>query len=142
MKLELSKQLEEWMIYLVEHGVRITPQRKFLLNLVLIINRPFSAMEMYKEMEKSFPGLSYGTVYRNLELYKSLNIIEVFILDLDLRYRLIDQVQPQLHYTCMNCKQTIPMSFNPQLMELPKPREFRSMKYKVDIFGYCTDCEH
>lgn len=134
-------QLDKMIDYLVEHGVRITTQRRFLVDLILGLNRPFSAIEIYQAMEKTFHGLSYGTVYRNLELFRQLRIVEIFVLDNELRYRIIDHVQPQLYFICMDCKQTIPMSFDPEEMELPKPQQFRSLKYKIDIFGYCTDCE-
>ncbi|MGE7225692.1 Fur family transcriptional regulator [Paenibacillus glucanolyticus] len=137
---EDSRQLDKLIDYLVDQRVRITTQRRFMLDLVVSLNRPFSAMELYQAMEQTFQGLSYGTVYRNLELYKNLRIIETFALDNELRYRLIDHVQPQLHFICMDCKQTIPMSFDPEQMLLPEPQRFQSLNYKIDVFGYCMDC--
>lgn len=140
-RLEPSTKLDNLIAFLAENSVRITAKRTFLLDLIVRLDRPFSAIEVYQMMEKNFPGLSYGTVYRNLELYKKYRIIEVFALGNELRYRVIDHIRPQLHFICMDCKHTIPLTFDPEQMKLPKPEQFRSMNYKIDVFGYCMDCE-
>lgn len=53
---------------LVHHGARITEQRKKLIHLLASCERPLSAMEIYQELERSFPRMSFGTVYQNIKL--------------------------------------------------------------------------
>lgn len=135
-----QKQLNEFLNHLLKQGLRVTEQRKALLNFALSFGRPFSAIEMYQQMDAKFHGLSYGTVYQNLKLFSELRMIEAFAMANEVRYRVIDRTQPQLHFICMDCESTIHVDFNPNQSDLPTPQSFKSVNYKLDVFGYCVDC--
>lgn len=138
--MQKKDQLNELLNYMLQNGLRITSQRKVMLDLILRLERPFTAMELHQTMEKKFHGLSYGTVYQNLKLYCKLRFIETFAMANEIRYRLIDRRQPQFHFICMDCEKTILVDFNPTQVDLPFPQRFHSVNYQLDIFGYCMEC--
>ncbi|MFC5471226.1 Fur family transcriptional regulator [Cohnella suwonensis] len=80
-------QYQEAIRELVKHGLRVTMQRKSLIALILQSRRPLTAMELYQRMEQSFKGMSYGTVYLNIKLYKDLGFIEPTLVDEEVCYR-------------------------------------------------------
>lgn len=131
---------EELLNDILRHGHRVTSQRKVMLDLILSFMRPFTAVELYQAMAKTFRGVSYGTIYQNLKLFSKLRIIETFALANEVRYRVIDRAQPQFHFICMDCERTILIDFNPAQVALPFPQRFHSINYQLDVFGYCTDC--
>lgn len=133
-------QLNELLNDMLKQGHRVTAQRKFLLDLIISFNRSFTAVELYQAMAKTFRGVSYGTIYQNLKLYSKLRIIESFALANEIRYRVIEKSQPQLHFICMDCEKTILIDFNPMQVALLLPQRFHSVNYQFDVFGYCTDC--
>lgn len=133
-------QLGELLSHMFKQGLRITAQRKVMLELILRFQRPFTAMELYQAMGKTFHGLSYGTVYQNLKLFSKLRIIETFAMANEVRYRVIDREQPQFHFICMDCEKTIMVDFNPAQVVFPLPQRFHSVNYQLDVFGYCMDC--
>ncbi|MFC4601897.1 Fur family transcriptional regulator [Cohnella hongkongensis] len=138
--MQKKEQLDELLNHMLQHGFRITAQRKVMLDLILRFERPFTAMELHQTMEKEFQGLSYGTVYQNLKLYSKLRFIETFAMANEVRYRFIDREQPQFHFICMDCEKTIMVDFNPAQVELPLPQRFHLVNYQLDVFGYCMEC--
>lgn len=138
--MQQKAQLAELLKHMLQQGLRITAQRKMMLNLILHFERPFTAMELHKTMEKLFPGLSYSTVYQNLKLYIKLRYIEPFALANEVRYRFMARESPQFHFICMDCKKTTLVDFNPDQIVLPLPQRFQSVNYQFDVFGYCMEC--
>ena len=125
---------------MLQQGFRITAQRKAMVDLVLNYKRPFTAVELYREMAKRFRGVSYGTIYKNLKIFGAMRVIETFAMANEIRYRVIDRAQPQLHFICMDCEKTIPVDFNPAQVQLALPMRFHTVNYQLDVFGYCADC--
>jgi Fe2+ or Zn2+ uptake regulation protein len=132
--------IQELLDDLPKHGLRVTAQRKFMLNLVLSYNRSFAATELYHDMGKKFNGLSYGTVYRNLKLFSKLQFVETFAVAHEVRYRIVERRQPKFHFICLDCKNTFFVDINLSELLTLLPQSFRSVSYKLDIFGYCLNC--
>lgn len=127
---------------MLKNGFRVTEQRKAMLQLVLQYKQPFSAIELYHEMEKHFRGLSYGTVYQNLKMFAKLRVVETFAVNNEVRYRLVERRQPKLHLICMECNDTIFVDIHPAQLEMLPDRSFTTVDYKLDVFGYCPDCSN
>ncbi|TXK74692.1 Fur family transcriptional regulator [Paenibacillus sp. N3.4] len=137
----VNHQLAEQLKKLSDRGMRLTEQRKAMICLLLNSARPLSAVDIYQEMEKEFNGLSYGTVYQNIKLFKELLIIESFVLADEVRFRVINREKPMYYLICMDCERTIPVDVQPEELGLPMPtKSFQPVSYKLDVYGYCVDC--
>ncbi|MGG1517031.1 Fur family transcriptional regulator [Paenibacillus oryzisoli] len=125
-----------------EHRLRLTEQRKAMIELVLHSHKPLTALDMHHILEQRFPGLSYATVYQNIKLFIELQIFESFILVDEVRFRICtDQEHPRYHLICMDCEKTVSLDVNTERMRLPiKSKNFQPISYKFDVYGYCTDC--
>ncbi|MBB6633338.1 Fur family transcriptional regulator [Cohnella thailandensis] len=135
------KYVDRCLMELFNNGMRVTEQRKRMLSLVANSKHPQTAMELYRKMKRTFPGLSYETIYLNLKLFMDLRFIETILLGNEVRYRALPAVHaPLVQYICMDCKKAIQVSFDPSHPAFPMPEQFKSVNYKLDIFGYCRDC--
>lgn len=122
-------------------GIRLTEQRKAMIELILKTAKPLSAIDIYRNMAKGFNGLSYGTVYQNIKLFIELMIIESFVLGEEVRFRLIDRDYPKYHLICVDCEQTIPIDAQTERFNLPiVTNRFQPISHKLDVYGYCTAC--
>ncbi|MCS7460061.1 transcriptional repressor [Paenibacillus doosanensis] len=63
------------------YGARITKQRKQTLLVFLEAPGFVSAMDVHNDLSKIYPGISYDTVYRNIRLFRELGLIEQFVYD-------------------------------------------------------------
>ncbi|THF79457.1 Fur family transcriptional regulator [Cohnella fermenti] len=133
--------MDRCLLELFDNGMRVTEQRKRLLTLLATSKHPQAAMELYGKMKRTFPGLSYETIYLNLRLFLDLRLIESMLVGSDVRYRaLLAEQAPHYQFICMDCKQAIRVTFDPADSAFPMPERFQSVHYKLDIFGYCKDC--
>ena len=66
------------MAVLQKNHLRVTKQRKTLIDL-LVANpdRYVSVTEVDKHMRQAFPGASHNTVYRNLEEFQEIGLVEL-----------------------------------------------------------------
>ena len=66
------------MAVLQKNHLRVTKQRKMLIDL-LVANpdRYVSVTEVDKHMRQAFPGASHNTVYRNLEEFQEIGLVEL-----------------------------------------------------------------
>jgi Fe2+ or Zn2+ uptake regulation protein len=136
----VTTQMQELLDDLLKHGMRVTAQRKYMLYLVLGYNRPFAAIELYHEMGQKFQGLSYGTVYQNLKLFSKLKMVESIAVANEIRYRVVEREQPKFHFICMDCENTVLIDCNIAQLSSLSPDSFKSVNYKLDVFGYCMEC--
>lgn len=133
--------LQEQFKKLSSKGMRLTEQRKAMIDLILNSAKPLSAIDIYQKMEKQFMGLSYGTIYQNIKLFIELMIIESFVLGDEVRFRIIDRENPKYHLICVDCEKSVPIDLVTERFELPTlTNSFKPISYKLDVYGYCTDC--
>lgn len=130
--------------FMSKSGMRITEQRKMLAFLFTRESGEefYSPKEIYEEMEQHYPGLSFDTVYRNLRLMYEMGIIEQFIREDGMRFKLkCDADHHHHHLVCLECDRTYAFEYCP-LPELPKmPDQFEIVQHKFEMYGYCKDCK-
>src|SRR5699024_7425774 len=57
-------------------GVRITPQRKAVLNFLVESEVHPTADDIFQSLSGDFPNMSVATVYNNLKLFKQTGIVK------------------------------------------------------------------
>jgi len=121
-------------------GLRITEQRRTLASIFVEHDGYLSPKEVYDQMGKHYSGLSFDTVYRNLRLLHEMNVLEQFVFEDGVKFRVrCGDGHHHHHLICLVCNKTVPLSFCP--MDITEvPGDFRVVRHKFEIYGYCKDC--
>ncbi|MGQ9532962.1 MAG: Fur family transcriptional regulator, partial [Desulfotomaculales bacterium] len=67
--------LDEVLKVLKARGLNLTPQRQEILRALLEGPPHQTAAEILQRVRRRFPSISFDTVYRNLHLLQSLNLV-------------------------------------------------------------------
>jgi Fur family zinc uptake transcriptional regulator len=125
-----------------KHGLRITDQRRTLARLFADAPGYLSAKDVYESMGKTYSGLSFDTVYRNLRLLQDLDVLEQFVFEDGVKFKAHCKEHGHHHHAiCLHCERTYPVPFCPLSVEVELPKGFSVVKHKFELFGYCGDCQ-
>lgn len=140
MTLDLGSVLE----LLREHGHRITPQRTDVVKYILNTGSHPSADDIHKMIKKRYPMVSLATVYKTLDLLKSLYIIqELGFADKSTRYETNDK--SHINMVCINCGRISDVEEVQGLSDLETQARDKSSYYvlsrRFELHGYCPNCK-
>lgn len=130
-----------------EQGVRLTRQRRILLDLIDHSGRHLDAESLYKMAKEKDPKLNRVTVYRTLKLLKKGGLVD----ELDLMHYGGDQhyyetrlKQEHAHIICLRCGK-VEEFFGEPLQKLRRQVEshfgFEILLARTEIGGYCPHCQ-
>ena len=134
---------------LSEHGYKITPQRKEILQIFVDHSdyHHMSAEDVYRILRENKSDIGLATVYRSLDLLSELGIlVQVDFGDGCARYEL-NTADPKVHHhhhlICVKCKKVI--EFEEDLLDdleedIAKKSGFQILNHEVKFFGYCSEC--
>ena len=124
-----------------EIGIKLTPQRLEILNYLASHHHP-SAEEIYRDVSRKFPTMSFSTVYNTLDLLKRRGKIRELTID-RARKRYDVAERPHHHLLCVACGKIrdIEMDYEPVL---PKDRAegFTLLGNHVEFHGICPECRN
>lgn len=139
---EVLVTAEEIIKVMSKQGLRITDQRRAMAELFAGESGYLTAKDVYEYMGKRYPGLSFDTVYRNLRLMHEMGVLEQFVFEDGIKFRVhCDEHHHHHHLICMGCDQTVPIVFCPMGEIQGMPESFEVVKHKFEIYGYCRDCQ-
>lgn len=126
------------------NGVKKTKQRVCVLSVLEHSDLPMSAMDIYQAIEKEDSPVWLSTVYRILELFVQKGLVlKTTVLDNDMAIYQLNRNQHKHYAICLSCHKVIEMdncpmeTFTPQLAD----QDFRVLGHKVEMYGYCKDCD-
>lgn len=128
---------------LKDHGLRMTPQRLAIVQVLVSTETHPSAEEIYTEVHRRFPTTSLATVYKTLSLLKELNeVLELGFPNMGNRYDGL-KPYPHPHVVCLQCKKIL----DPELVsmadlteEIARTTGFTIVTHRLDFFGICPTC--
>ena len=128
---------------LADAGCRVTPQRLTILDALLQPGRHPTAEEIYADVLWTNPTTSLATVYKTVEVLKSLG--ELRELDLGLGRAHYDAVDPSdhPHVICTRCGRVDDVEigrFGALLSEARRATGFRLDSQRLEFFGTCPEC--
>ncbi|SHK09093.1 Fur family transcriptional regulator [Paramaledivibacter caminithermalis] len=130
---------------LKSNGYKVTEQRKAILqvlssnpnNLISVENLFIKSKEIYNKTNMS-------TIYRNLEILERLNLVYKLITEDSIAlYKLVCSNEHHHHIICKECGKTEIIEFCPinTLNKLAKDKNFNLTSHKLELYGYCVDCQ-
>jgi Fur family peroxide stress response transcriptional regulator len=132
---------KDFIAILRQHGLQVTYQRLAIYQALYHAKDHPSAEEIYQQVRKRFPMISLGTVYKTLERFHEVGLIQkVSPVTEVARYEA--NVSHHHHMICLEC-QTIQDFEDPDMdvkVTLPQGNEFEVMRRQVILQGYCAHC--
>ncbi|MBN2070103.1 MAG: transcriptional repressor [Candidatus Krumholzibacteriota bacterium] len=122
----------------------MTRQRKVILEELRGMNLHPTADQLYEAAKKRIPGLSLGTVYRNLDLLSRRGEIRrIEKAGSPMRYD--GDLNAHSHIFCVKCGRVADIADNACQAGLVEEKVmetgFRLIGIKVELAGLCPDCQ-
>ena len=140
-----SKEIEILEDYIAEHNLKITKQRRAVLETFLDCENHVSVEELYGMVSKVEPKIGLATIYRTLALLtKSGLALEMDFGDGQKRYEHSYKHAHHDHMVCTECGKIIEF-IHPLIEkyqeEVAAQNGFKVTSHKLDLFGLCSDCK-
>ena len=133
-------RLEELVQKFKQHGYKMTPQRRAILE-VLTENTPHpTAEQIHGLVKERMPDISLATVYNTLRELAEME--ELYGLDLGHRERHYEISRGEhAHRVCLRCGriEDVLGDFEKVKALFQCGEGFRPVRYAVTIYGYCAD---
>jgi Fur family peroxide stress response transcriptional regulator len=130
---------------LKEIGLKVTPQRQAVLAFLNGNKDHPSAEDIYGELLKQFPGMSFATVYNTLSKLSEASKIQELNIDPQ-RTRFDSCTDPHHHFYCKVCgkvfdfKNTASNIVDNDLLRTTHIKGHRIDTVQVNLRGTCKDC--
>ena len=140
--MESIQKLEQ---YLSQHGLKMTAQRKIILETMEDIPYHMTLDELLQAVENNGTRVGQATMYRTMKLFVDANIVEEHRFDDGItRYEISDEGEHHDHLICLSCGQII--EFEDELIErrqheVAQKFGIRITTHKMELYGYCIDTE-
>lgn len=124
------------------HNLRMTRQRRVILEELRKVDTHPSADEVYEMVRKYLPRISLGTVYRNLEILSERGEIQKLEPGCSLK-RFDGKAENHYHIRCIDCDRVVdaPAEFEVAVNHKSKnTADFKIIGHKLEFIGVCSDC--
>lgn len=126
-----------------KRGYRLTPQRHMILSVIQDAHEHLSVEQITQRVQQYNPHVSLSTVYRTLELLKTLGLIRESHLPGEPPYYETAEGNAHYHLVCRQCHTTIHL--NQMLLgdlheKLQEQYHFHRLTLDLMAVGYCSQC--
>lgn len=124
-------------------GLRFTQQRALLLEIIRWGGGHLDAYELYRQARERQPRLSLSTVYRALQKFKELGLVDEVHFDEAHHHYEVKPSSEHHHLVCLGCGRVIefyyPLSRQVK-RSVPEAKDFDIVGTEVRMTGYCYRC--
>ena len=124
-------------------GLRVTNQRALLLEIIRQGEGHLDAYELYRRAHERQPRLSLSTVYRALQKFKKLGLVEEVHFDEAHHHYEVKQSSQHHHLVCLGCGRVIEFHYplaRQVKQNVPDAKDFDIVNTEVRVTGYCSRC--
>lgn len=122
---------------------RVTNQRTLLLDLIRKSNGHVDADELYRKAREQNHRLSLSTVYRNLQLFKKMGLVDEYHFAEEHHHYEAKPSTRHQHLICLKCGEIVEFNLplDRQLKdEIGKQYGFEVSDIQVNLKGLCSKC--
>ena len=122
---------------------RTTEQRQLIQEILQQADGHLDADEIYQQARQRSPRISLSTVYRNLQLFKELGLVEEHDFGSRRYYEPAQQAKHH-HLVCLGCGRVFEFkcpSTEKLKSRISREEGFRVTEAEVYLAGYCPDCQ-
>lgn len=124
--------------------LRFTKQRALILDIIRQGEGHQDADEVYRQAREKEPRLSLSTVYRSLQMFKKLGLIEEVHFDETHHHYEVKPSSEHHHLLCLNCGKVIEFHYPVSRYvkrNVAAAKEFEIVDTEVHMTGYCPGCQ-
>jgi Fur family ferric uptake transcriptional regulator len=124
-------------------ALKLTKQRKIILEELQKVRSHPSANEVYALVRRRLPRISLATVYRNLELLAAAGLIQKLALA-GSQMRFDGTVDNHCHIRCLKCERVDDVALEPfPLIEETSAtlNGYQLVGQRLEFFGICPGCQ-
>ena len=139
MEMELNNRQTSQM-----QGHPLTTQRRLLLELLRDAEVHIDAKELYRRASARDESISPATVYRSLNLFKELGLVDEMRLGKIRCYYEVKQSPEHQHLVCQGCGKVIEFRnayFDKLIKAVEREHGFNITKAELYLEGYCPECD-
>lgn len=125
-------------------GMRVTPQRVAICELLASSHEHPTAAMIYEELKPRFTSLSLATVYNTLETLVGLGVVNVLGHAGDDKVHYDADTEPHVNLACISCSRIvdIPSEHVTHLdAEITAASGYKLLGARVLYYGLCPDCQ-
>lgn len=128
---------------LKEKGYKVTPQRIAVFEVLSHTKEHPTVESIYNKLQPSYPTMSLATVYKSLEMFKNLDLVQELNVGED-KFRYDSNVKPHPHITCVSCGRVDDvddeMLFNLS-EQVASKTGYTITGQKLYFYGHCPNCK-
>lgn len=132
--------------YLSEKNLKMTPQRRLILDTFIDLQQHLSPEELYDKVKKVDSSIGQATVYRTLKLLVEAGIVESLdFADGVSRYEVSWGEEHHDHLICEHCGKNIEILdevIEKRQEAIAKEHGFLLSHHKMYLYGLCPDCRN
>lgn len=127
---------------LKENGYKYTDKREDMISFFENCNGYRTARDLGEFMKDKYDGISLDTIYRNLNLFYELEILEMTELDGEKHFRIkCDTDHHHHHFICLTCGKTTELEICPMNTISQDLKDYKIEGHKFEVYGQCPQCK-
>ena len=121
-------------------GIRITPQRLAVYELLSRGKNHLTADEIYEKIKVQLPAVSLATIYTVLELFKEKELVREIRISFD-RSQFEARIDNHHHFMCKSCKKIFDIDMHPcAALEKKEVDGHKIEELQGYFYGVCKKC--
>ena len=121
-----------------ETGLKLTPQRMAILEVLNGNASHPSAQAIYQEVRSRYPMISFATVYKTLKVLEEIGEIQALTINED-KLNFDPDTSPHHHFLCRRCGRILDVT--PTGFPIPQIVDGHEVdRCQVYYYGVCADC--
>ena len=124
-------------------GLRATNQRALLLEVIRRGEGHLDADEIYRQARETQPRISLSTVYRSLQAFKKLGLVEEVHFDETHHHYEVKPSSEHYHLVCLGCGRVIEFHYPLSRYvkrNIAETKDFEIVSTEIRMTGYCPRC--
>ena len=133
---QLADRLKRW-------GIRLTPQRLAIAEIVINSDDHPSVQQIYERVSERFPYITLATVYSTLAVLQKKGLVQELPFEKLSRYDA--NLAPHANLVCVSCGTVVDTEIGQDKIailrdELANTADFEIASQRVDFYGWCPKC--
>jgi Fur family peroxide stress response transcriptional regulator len=126
-----------------DKGYKVTPQRIAVYDTLMNTKEHPTVEAIYKKLQLMYPTMSLATVYKSLEMFKDLNLVQELNVGED-KFRYDANTNPHPHVICVSCGRVEDVDqepFSPLPEQVSLKTGYEITGQKLYFYGHCPLCK-
>ena len=126
-----------------DNGCKVTPQRLAVYDMLSLTTEHPTAEMIYQKVKEQYPTMSFATVYKSVEIFSKLGVIQVLNTGED-SFRYDAKTSEHPHIKCTKCGRVNDVShLDARAVESLVENEtgFKVNGHQFYFYGICPDCQ-